>query len=550
MAILLVLLIPQVIAVNLCTAAEISFSYELEPIGAGLFAFGFGVLEIRDINNDDISELSVGWPRASSSGSFRSGRVVAVDGVTGDSLFTITSPEYEGGGLLGWSVDNLNDINGDDVDELVVGAIGEGIDPNNMYLGRAYVFDGKEHEMIHALSSPNSEHWGQFGWSVAGLTDVNNDSIADFAVATPWEDPYDTPDEAGIVYVYSGDSGELIYELHSQNEEAYGYFGHDIIGLDDVDGDGSGDMAIGAYGEDGPDGLLDAGRVYIVSAGTGSIIRILYSPNAEYSGHFGKAIAQVEDLDHDGIRDVLVGAPWEDPGDSPGMAGRAYVFSAATGTCIHSFKSSHEEWNGFFGMAVAGTRDIDGDGYGEIAVGAPWEDKSEEEWNAGRVYVFSGGSGELLQVLESPNMQKEGYYGSSITGFGLTGNAGPLALAVGAPGEFDEHGRVYVYSAPLGIDEGPLTPDDYALRIAEMPVTGYGTELEFVLPENGLVNLSIYDLRGRLLDRLVNATLERGVHTVYWHPRGEGGIRVASGTYVCMLRCGNGVVSRRIVVLR
>ena len=531
--------------------AQIHLIYDVNPPGYSWVCFNSSCMELNDITDDGINELAIGWPRAGfPDAALESGMIIIYDLIEKVEIDTILPPDPQAYYNFAWSFDIIHDNINEEIKGLIVSAPGYDTDLGYDYSGMIYIFDGLNSYPADSILSPNSELGGRFGWSVAGIGDVDNDGESEFVVSTPWEDPGESPDRAGMAYVYSGDSGELIHELHSQNEEAYGYFGYDIIGLDDVDGDGSGDMAIGAYGEDGPGGLFDAGRVYIVNGGTGGTIRILYSPNAEYSGYFGKAIAQIEDLDQDGIRDVLVGAPWEDSGDSPGMAGSAYVFSAGTGTCIHSFKSYNEEWNGFFGMAVAGTRDIDGDGYGEIAVGAPWEDKSEEEWNAGRVYVFSGGSGELLQVLESPNMQKEGYYGSSITGFGLTGNAGPLALAVGAPGEFDEHGRVYVYSAPVGVDEIPLIPDDYALRIATMPVTDDGTELKFVLPENGLVDLSIYDLNGRVLDRLVNASLERGVHTVRWHPgRGEG-IRITSGTYVCTLRCKGGVISRRIVVLR
>ena len=62
----------------------------------------------------------------------------------------------------------------------------------------------------------------------------------------------------------------------------------------------------------------------------------LASPNMERFGRFGVAVAGVSDLDGDGRGDLLIGADSEAPGASPYWAGRAYVFSGAGGAVLHA----------------------------------------------------------------------------------------------------------------------------------------------------------------------------------------------------------------------
>lgn len=93
-------------------------------------------------------------------------------------------------------------------------------------------------------------------------------------------------------------------------------------------------------------------------------------------------------MNDDGYDDVLVGAPFEDPGVSPDSAGRSNIFSGATGTLLWTLSSPNEEWWGRFGWSVSGTGDVDGDSRPDVIVGAYREDTGMNA-DAGRAYVFA-----------------------------------------------------------------------------------------------------------------------------------------------------------------
>ena len=83
---------------------------------------------------------------------------------------------------------------------------------------------------------------------------------------------------------------------------------------------------------------------------------------------------------------------------SAGRDGRANHFSGASGTLLHSLVSPNAEVTSFFGKAVAGVDDVDGDGRGDLLVGA-FEETVLGQQNAGRAYLFSGATGALLATL-------------------------------------------------------------------------------------------------------------------------------------------------------
>lgn len=77
-----------------------------------------------------------------------------------------------------------------------------------------------------------------------------------------------------------------------------------------------------------------------------------------------------------------------------------------------------------------------------------------------------------------------------------------------------------------------------------------GTELHYALPRGEEHELSIYDLRGRLVKRVVSGQAEAGTYTRRWDGRNEGGAPVSAGIYFARLRIGEEVISQRIVVMK
>ncbi|MBN1425307.1 FG-GAP repeat protein [Candidatus Fermentibacteria bacterium] len=327
--------------------------------------------------------------------------------------------------------------------------------------GRAYIMSGRTGNPLHVLMSPNPEIDGYFGCSVSGAGDVDNDGYADIVVGADSEDGGEV--NAGRAYVFSGQTGGPIHTLLSPNAQFIGYFGTSVSGAGETDGDGFADLIVGAHYEDGGD--TQTGRAYIFSGQTGALHMMLESPNPESYGHFGISVSGAGDVKNDGFDDVIVGACYE---SAPAPdAGRAYVFNGQTGVLLHTLVSPNADTLSYFGYSVSGAGDVNADGYADLIVGAHYKDGGPPY--TGRAYVFSGQTGGLLYTLVSPNAQAVGFFGYSVSGAGDVNGDGFADVTVGAyleDGGAVSAGRGYVFSGCTG---KPL----YTLLSTHPEIDGY-----------------------------------------------------------------------------
>jgi hypothetical protein len=288
--------------------------------------FGYCVSGAGDTNNDGYDDVIVGAYLEDPGGSpLDAGRAYLFSGLTGDTLRTLTAPFEMVNAWFGKAVAGIGDVNSDGFDDVVVGAPLTN-SPSQFEFGAAYIFSGRNGNLLHPMTAPMAEEFDRFGWSVSGVGDVNIDGIPDVAVGAVWKRSGSSPDSAGKAYVFSGTGGPPIYTLVSPNEQAGGHFGHSVSGAGDVDNDGCPDVVVGAPGEYSGASPWWAGRAYVFSGATGTALATLVSPNEQLGGVFGTSVSGAGNLDNAGNDDVIVGAYREYPGASPLYAGRAYVF--------------------------------------------------------------------------------------------------------------------------------------------------------------------------------------------------------------------------------
>ena len=456
--------------------------------------FGSAVSEVPDADGDGKSDLLVG-AFFEDVGATNAGRAYLYSGATGALLLTLESPDPRSSGQFGSAVAGVSDTDGDGRGDLLIGVRQE--DGGAVYAGRAYLFSGATGTLLQTLESPNPEVNGNFGGSVSGVSDADDDGRGDLVIGAVGEDG--GASNAGRTYLFSGATGALLLMLESPNNQSGGSFGTLVSGVPDTDGDERDDILVGAPFESG--GATGAGRAYLFSGSTGTLLQTLESPNTEAQGNFGRSVAGVIDADSDGWGDLLVGAPFE-------SGGRAYLFSGATSALLQTL-----EGVGWFGWAVSGVPDANADGKSDLLVGAPFE--SNGAANAGRAYLFSGGTGALIQTLGLSAPEFDDRFGLSVVGISDVDSDGRGDLFVGASGDDggDTYaGRAYLFSGAFAdleaMPTGPLT-----LAPGETFFFDYSIANITTVPLTGAIRAEVRDANGTVLtdfSPVVRGTLEAG----------------------------------------
>jgi hypothetical protein len=252
---------------------------------------------------------------------------------------------------------DIGDVDADGYDDLVVGAPGLAIAPGQ--IGVAVVVSGRTGLELYRVES--TEAAVGYASSVGVLGDVSGDGIPDFAVGAPFfgSGPVGPP---GRVFVYSGSDGAPLFSIDGTGSGSY--FGWSILGVADRNADGVGDICIGAFFESSPSGPDDVGAVHYFSGVDGSTIRSLYGD--ERFALFGFSIANIGDVDGDGVEDLAVGSPGRGR-DGFAEFGAAFFHSGRTDSLLCSVQGAVQFLP--LGFSV-GTGDLNGDGRADALVGA------------------------------------------------------------------------------------------------------------------------------------------------------------------------------------
>ncbi len=291
---------------------------------------------------------------------------------------------------FGAEIANAGDVDGDGVDDLMVGEPYYSLTGNGPYEGRVYIISGATQAVIRS-------HSGNGGGDVlAGAGDANLDGYADYAIGSP---SYSSNGHFwnGELVVYSGVDGSVLWTI--EGDAWVELLGFSVAGIDDVDGDGRRDLLVGSIGN---------GDVKVYSA-DGSVLNTLTGP---WGSQFGYSLAACGDLDGDGVRDYLVGAPsYSSTSPAQDYRGAVYVYSAKTATLLYVFVG---DWYDGMGLTVSSLGDVNGDGVPDLLAGS-----SSAYGNgtySGMIRVASGADGATIRTVYGDALNDR--LGSSLVGMG------------------------------------------------------------------------------------------------------------------------------------
>jgi len=346
--------------------------------------FGREVGWAGDVNADGYDDVVVGGERYGS-GHINEGRAwVYLGSATGLEATAAWSWESNlPNTMFGSAVAGAGDVNGDGFDDLVIGALG--YDTGGLNQGRAYVFLGASWgvQTSPAWTAESGVPHSQMGSSVAGADDINADGFADIIVGAPQAGQ-------GKAFVFHGSLAgpSAVADATLLGEQDSGEFGYSVAGVGDVNGDGFDDVMVGARLEEAPDSNEGRAHLFLGSA-AGVDAAPTWTGEGDQAGCvFGSAVTGLGDLDSDGFSDFGVGAPGYD--DLVGDAGMVAVyFGAAGGPSLAPDISLSGSWSGAnFGAAISGGHDVDGDGLLDLLVGA--EGFGDGQAGEGAIFLYLG----------------------------------------------------------------------------------------------------------------------------------------------------------------
>ncbi len=368
--------------------------------------------------------------------------------------------------ILGAAVSNLGDVNGDGLDDVIVGARGAGDDRNGNFSGEAYVVFGSRVPLVaigvETLDGTNgftilgADRDDRLG-SVSAAGDVNGDGLHDILVGAHLADLPEKNAGAAYVIFGTGDGFPAILDVDSldgtngfamRGASEWDRTGVAVANAGDLNGDGLDDVAVGADLAD-PDEAR-SGKAYVVFGddtgfpaeidldaldGTNGIT--LVGPGLDKFA--GRDLANAGDVNGDGITDLLIGTGDRRQrsdtittqdfyvlfGSRDGFPARQRL-EALSGDRGFRFRFSIRA-NEYAGGVVAGDGDFNGDGLSDFVVAN--EEGGTDPQAAGEVYVVFGSADGFPAILHADDF--DGTNGTIFRGVENDDNAGTDVDLVG-----------------------------------------------------------------------------------------------------------------------
>ena len=360
---------------------------------------------------------------------------------------------------FGWSVASAGDVNGDGRADVIVSAFsyasGQALE------GAAFVFHGSASGVpsgnlaTAAAQIQGNQIQAQLGSDVASAGDVNGDGYADIIVGASAYNAGQTDEGAAFIFhgsasgIASGDPATAATQLESN--EANGAFGASVASAGDVNGDGYADVIVGDFFY----GASSEGAAFVFFGGASGIpdgnptTAAAELGTGQGGANLGADVASAGDVNGDGYADVIVGATLFDSGES--SEGAAFVYHGGAQGILdgnptnaparletNQANAAADPVSPFYfdGLDATGAGDVNGDGYSDVIIGAPYYDSGQTDEGAAFIFlgsasgVANGNPTTAATVLQSNLGNAQ--LGRSVAGAGDVNGDGYADVIVGA----------------------------------------------------------------------------------------------------------------------
>ena len=443
------------------------------------------------------------------------------------------------GSVQGQTSLDIADINNDGEDEVIIGTTGG---------DRAIrVFNGKTGELIWV----HTTSYGDGGWvyQVNASFDYNDDGNID-VLASAGDDAAGTGPNR--VYCLDGLTGDPIWECPTGGPMFA------CVGVKDFNGDGTPD-AIGG----GSDAGETEGKVFGIDGSSGAILWTFTTPTLSVW-----ALEVLDDVNGKGVEEIIAGD----------FGGHVYIIDPEDGSELHSTTAGNE-----IILRFEKLDDVNGDGYDDVLLAYSGTNGvvlsgldlstvwfwglADKAWVVDRIGDVSGDS--LNDVIIGTLFNNtycyfmDGASGDELLSIPFYSPLDAIGAIPDIVGDFSmemvaggRNGEIYCYSGGLNtatnigtdyIVEGSIAASCYPNPI--QAGSGVPAKINYSLPDNMHITISIYDIRGRMVNKLDDAFRNKGIHKVEWNGTANNGRMLPSGLYFCRIASGKGSTTLKISIL-
>ncbi len=373
---------------TLTIIAAIFLANPLSPLSADFY--GAAVVSLGDINEDGGFEYAVADPFFGSDDErWGTGRVQVVSAPTNKVIRVFDGKSKTD--RFGATMISPGDLDGDGEPDLIIGAQGSMAKWTSSevdvagYVVAVSLASGQE---LYRIDTPAGKY--QTMWhgahalpTLVALDDLNGDGISDFAIGSPFVRS-EGDDHAGAVRIYSGRDGEVLREKFGSRPHSH--LGTRLAVIDDLDGDDLNDVLIGG-GAVGCETVPERHAWgFVLACSSGELSELFRIEAPQESSSFGRSLCGLGDTNNDGIPDFAVGD----------HRSAVFRYSGRDGALLGEWESRLPR----ISLELIRLDDVNGDQTDDLGISVKHSLDPKYDNSRALLYVVSGSSNELLAEVE------------------------------------------------------------------------------------------------------------------------------------------------------